>query len=403
MKSEFKNLPSGWRVVRLGDVCEINPSSRKLPEKFYYIDLESVEKGILHSLKEVFLETAPSRAQRLLEKGDILFQMVRPYQKNNILFELNGDFVASTGYAQIRTKQNRDFIFQYLNFDTFTKKVIEKCTGSNYPAINASVFSNLMILLPPIDEQEKIAEILSTWDEAINLTINLIENKKQFKKALMQNLLTAKIRFPKFQDEWREVTIGELFEFKKGQGLSKEMLDTNGKFECVLYGELYTTYDEIIENVKSRTNFQGSIKSKFDDILIPSSTTTGSIDIAIAAVILKNDVLLGGDINILRKKRNNIYGKFVAYCITNIKNKELSSYAQGTTIIHLYAKDFKDMKIKLPNLNEQQKIAEVLTACDDEINLLNLKLENLKKQKQGLMQKLLSGKVIVWLKNIASC
>ena len=194
MKSEFKNLPSGWKVLRLGDVCEINPSSRKLPEKFYYIDLESVEKGILHSLKEVFLETAPSRAQRLLEKGDILFQMVRPYQKNNFLFELNGDFVASTGYAQIRTKQNRDFIFQYLNFDTFTKKVIEKCTGSNYPVINASVFSNLKISLPPLDEQEKIAEILSTWDEAINLTINLIENKKQFKKALMQNLLTAKIR-----------------------------------------------------------------------------------------------------------------------------------------------------------------------------------------------------------------
>lgn len=252
---------------------------------------------------------------------------------------------------------------------------------------------NFKIPLPPLDEQEKIAEILSTWDEAINLTINLIESKKQFKKAIMQNLLTAKIRFPEFQDEWREVTIGELFEFKKGQGLSKEMLDTNGKFECVLYGELYTTYDEIIENVKSRTNFQGSIKSKFDDILIPSSTTTGSIDIAIASVILKNDVLLGGDINILRKKRNNIYGEFVAYCITNIKNKELSSYAQGTTIIHLYAKDFKGMKIKLPNLNEQQKIAEVLTACDDEINLLNLKLENLKKQKQGLMQKLLSGKV----------
>ena len=209
--SEFKNLPSGWKVVRLGDVCEINPSSRKLPEKFYYIDLESVEKGILHSLKEVFLETAPSRAQRLLEKGDILFQMVRPYQKNNFLFELNGDFVASTGYAQIRTKQNRDFIFQYLNFDTFTKKVIEKCTGSNYPAINASVFSNLKISLPPLDEQEKIAEILSTWDEAINLTINLIESKKQFKKALMQNLLTAKIRFPEFKDEWKKMKMNDIF------------------------------------------------------------------------------------------------------------------------------------------------------------------------------------------------
>ena len=191
--NEFKNLPSGWKVVRLGDVCEINPSSRKLPEKFYYIDLESVEKGILHSLKEVFLETAPSRAQRLLEKGDILFQMVRPYQKNNFLFELNGNFVASTGYAQIRTKQNRDFIFQYLNFDTFTKKVIEKCTGSNYPAINASVFSNLMILLPPLDEQQKIAEILTACDDKINLLNLKLENLKKQKQGLMQKLLSGKV------------------------------------------------------------------------------------------------------------------------------------------------------------------------------------------------------------------
>ncbi|WP_149707465.1 restriction endonuclease subunit S [Campylobacter concisus] len=367
--SEFKNLPSGWRVVRLGDVCEINPSSRKLPEKFYYIDLESVEKGILHSLKEVFLETAPSRAQRLLEKGDILFQMVRPYQKNNFLFELNGNFVASTGYAQIRTKQNRDFIFQYLNFDTFTKKVIEKCTGSNYPAINASVFSNLMILLPPVDEQEKIAEILSTWDEAINLTINLIENKKQFKKALMQNLLTAKIRFPQFQDEWKEIRLAETCR-KINSNLTLNNLSSNHKFPTydanglVGYSDFFAFNREYITIVKDGAGV-GRVR------LVNGMTNFIS-------------TMMG----IINRENSNIV--FLNYIFKSIN---FNKFITGSTIPHIYFKNYSNIIIKLPNLNEQQKIAEVLTACDDEINLLNLKLENLKKQQQGLMQKLLSGNI----------
>ncbi|WP_107797327.1 restriction endonuclease subunit S [Campylobacter concisus] len=376
--SEFKNLSSGWKVVRLDKVAPL--------QRGYDLPVDNIKEGLypvvysngILKFHNEFKAKAPGVITgRSGTIGKVIYVEKDYWPHNTSLWVTN--FCGN----------NPKFIYyMYINLN-----LIRFSAGSGVPTLNRNDIHLQKILLPPLDEQKKIAEILSTWDEAINLTINLIESKKQFKKALMQNLLTAKVRFPEFKDEWIEVTIGELFEFKKGQGLSKEMLDTNGKFECVLYGELYTTYDEIIENVKSRTNFQGSIKSKFDDILIPSSTTTGSIDIAIAAVILKNDVLLGGDINILRKKRNNIYGKFVAYCITNIKNKELSSYAQGTTIIHLYAKDFKDMKIKLPNLKEQQKIAEVLTACDDEINLLNLKLENLKKQKQGLMQKLLSGKV----------
>lgn len=394
--SEFKNLPSGWKVMRLGEICNVKqglqiPISERFCEnaknRYFYITNEFLKEN---SEVKYYIENPPEGTICFCD--DIL--MTRTGNTGRIVTNVSGVF-HNNFFKIIYDRQiiKKEYFVFLLTGSKIQNEILKRAGSSTIPDLNHGDFLSIKISIPPLDEQEKIAEILSTWDEAINLTINLIENKKQFKKALMQNLLTAKIRFPEFQDEWREVTIGELFEVKKGQGLSKEMLDTNGKFECVLYGELYTTYDEIIENVKSRTNFQGSIKSKFDDILIPSSTTTGSIDIAIASVILKNDVLLGGDINILRKKRNNIYGKFVAYCITNIKNKELSSYAQGTTIIHLYAKDFKGMKIKLPNLQEQQKIAEVLTACDDEINLLNLKLENLKKQKQGLMQKLLSGKV----------
>lgn len=397
--SEFKNLPSGWRVVRLGDVCEINPSSRKLPEKFYYIDLESVEKGILHSLKEVFLETAPSRAQRLLEKGDILFQMVRPYQKNNFLFELNGNFVASTGYAQIRTKQNRDFIFQYLNFDTFTKKVIEKCTGSNYPAINASVFSNLMILLPPLDEQEKIAEILSTWDEAINLTINLIESKKQFKKALMQNLLTAKIRFPQFKDEWEETKLGNIGVFK-----TSSVDKIIQKDECIVnlvnYMDVYKN-THINSNLKlsqtsaSNREIENLSLAKGDVLFTPSSETPD--DIGRSAVILSDMPNTLFSYHLVRFRldaKNDIV--FLGYVFNQDKIlKQFARLSQGITRYTLSIRDFQNVFINFPNLNEQQKIAEVLTACDDEINLLNLKLENLKRQKQGLMQQLLSGKVRV--------
>ena len=410
--SEFKNLPSGWKVVRLGDVFDFLKTYTNSRESLNdYDEISYIHYGEIHKKYKFYLDFRVASLPKIhqsklgdkpefIKNGDLVIaDASEDYIDIAKSVEIkNLEYKAVAGLHTFLLRDKGDYFADgykgYILYEPWVAKELKKkATGISVLGISKSNLLNLKIKLPPLDEQKKIAEILSTWDEAINLTINLIESKKQFKKALMQNLLTAKVRFPEFKDEWIEVTIGELFEFKKGQGLSKEMLDTNGKFECVLYGELYTTYDEIIENVKSRTNFQGSIKSKFDDILIPSSTTTGSIDIAIAAVILKNDVLLGGDINILRKKRNNIYGKFVAYCITNIKNKELSSYAQGTTIIHLYAKDFKDMKIKLPNLKEQQKIAEVLTACDDEINLLNLKLENLKKQKQGLMQKLLKGEI----------
>ena len=392
--SEFKNLPSGWKVVRLGDVCEINPSSRKLPEKFYYIDLESVEKGILHSLKEVFLETAPSRAQRLLEKGDILFQMVRPYQKNNFLFELNGDFVASTGYAQIRTKQNRDFIFQYLNFDTFTKKVIEKCTGSNYPAINASVFSNLKISLPPLDEQEKIAEILSTWDEAINLTINLIESKKQFKKALMQNLLTAKIRFPEFKDEWEEDKLAKNVKIQCGYSFESKDFKKQGipiiRISNISNTSIYMNMTDLVyfDEIQNEKKF---LIKKNDLLIAMSGATAGKVSI----YNLEQKAYLNQRVGLFRVTSPLLvnYGFLTQFVFSNFFSKQLILLLSTSAQPNISLKDIENLKIKLPNLKEQQKIAEVLTACDDEINLLNLKLENLKKQKQGLMQKLLKGEI----------
>ena len=182
--SEFRE----WEEKELKDIAEINPKSKKLPESFIYIDLESVEKGQLLLQKNIELQDAPSRAQRLLAKGDVLFQMVRPYQQNNYYFNLSGEYVASTGYAQIRTKLDSKFIYYALHEKTFLDEVMNRCTGTSYPAINSSDLSSIEILIPCLEEQTKIANFLSAIDQKIEVVAQQIEQAKQWKKGLLQQM-----------------------------------------------------------------------------------------------------------------------------------------------------------------------------------------------------------------------
>jgi type I restriction enzyme S subunit len=177
-----------WEKKKLGEVSTINPPTNKLPDKFIYIDLESVNNGELTKEVIVFKNDAPSRAQRVLEKDDILFQMVRPYQKNNLYFERDGDYVASTGYAQIKTKQSSRYIYQYLHLQKFVDEVIERCTGTSYPAINSKDLAKICICYPTLPEQTKIANFLSAIDDKINHTQKQIEKAETWKKGLLQQM-----------------------------------------------------------------------------------------------------------------------------------------------------------------------------------------------------------------------
>lgn len=177
-----------WVKKKLGEIVDINPKSINLPISFIYIDLESVVDGILLKEERIEKQDAPSRAQRFLKKGDVLFQMVRPYQKNNFYFDREGDYVASTGYAQLRTTNDSKFIFQYLHFQTFVDKVIERCTGTGYPAINSTDLSNITIEIPSLAEQTKIAYFLSAIDEKINHTQTQLTQTQQWKKGLLQKM-----------------------------------------------------------------------------------------------------------------------------------------------------------------------------------------------------------------------
>ncbi|WP_262503438.1 restriction endonuclease subunit S [Pseudarcicella hirudinis] len=188
----FKGFEEEWESKRLGEVCEINPKNESLSNLFIYIDLESVANGRLLKEDYIYKDEAPSRAQRVLVRNDILFQMVRPYQKNNLFFDKEGEYVASTGYAQIRTNQNSQFIFQHLHNQKFVDKVIERCTGTSYPAINSTDLGNIQIHYPNLGEQQKIASFLSLIDERITTQNKIIEQLETLIKGLCQELFNEK-------------------------------------------------------------------------------------------------------------------------------------------------------------------------------------------------------------------
>ena len=198
----------------------------------------------------------------------------------------------------------------------------------------------------------------------------------------------------KFKDEsgndfpaWKTMKLGEIFYSEKGKGIPKNKLDADGKYECVLYGELYTKYNEVIFDVVSKTNEENGLKSQVGDLLIPSSTTTTGIDLANVTAINKENVLLGGDITVLRteEKINNV---FYAYYLSSHKKEEIASYAQGSTIVHLYYSHIKEMLIDLPLLQEQTKMALFLSSIDTKVEIEDQLLQELKEQKKYLLANL---------------
>lgn len=193
-KLRFKNENGedypDWVEKTLNEISSINPKSEKLPEEFVYIDLESVESGVLKKQALISKDKAPSRAQRILQNHDILYQTVRPYQRNNLFFNSTNSriYVASTGYAQIRSKENSKFIYHVLHTDDFVNKVLARCTGTSYPAINSKDLGKIKLNVPSIPEQEKVSKFISAIESKINQLNTELDINRKFKKGLLQQM-----------------------------------------------------------------------------------------------------------------------------------------------------------------------------------------------------------------------
>ena len=198
------------------------------------------------------------------------------------------------------------------------------------------------------------------------------------------------LRFPEFTGEWKKERLDEIAELSKGIGISKEQLSSNGN-PCILYGELYTKYkSEIISEVISKTNIEkNKLKhSKQNDVIIPCSGET-AVDIAVARCVPFDNVLLGGDLNIIRLHKYD--GAFMAYQLNSKRKIEIAKLAQGVSVVHLYGENLKSINTYNPSLQEQQKIVRLLSLLDERIATQNKIIKDLKKLKSAIRKRVFTS------------
>lgn len=387
----FPEFTDEWKPELLKKVANINPPSKKIPDYFYYIDLGCVKQQKLINTSFVSKNKAPSRAQRLLMHNDILFQMVRPYQKNNLLFKNeNEKFVASTGYAQLRAKDiNYKFLFQYLHTNSFVNNVIKKCTGSNYPAINSKDLSSIFIKFPElITEQEKIATFLTAIDKRIELLTAQKEQLELYKKGLMQKLFSQEIRFKdengnSFPD-WKEKKLGEVGFFTSGFTFPKK--EQGGKKGIPFYkvSDMNSTNNyrtmNIANNYISKTQI---ILNKYKP-LHQKSIIFAKVGAAIylERKRLANNFLIDNNMMSFTTHEDIIFYKYI------FDKLVLSKYTQTGALPSLNKNDLQNISIKRPIIKEQNLISQYLTSTDTIITNIKTTLKLTQFWKKGIINKI---------------
>ena len=323
----------------------------------------------------------------LCKEGDIVFadasEDTNEVAKAVEYYNLNGKKVVC-GLHTIHGRDNKNktvvgykgYAFSSMSFHHQIRRIAQ---GTKIYSINSKNFSECYVGIPSKDEQQKIADLLRLIDERIATQNKIIEDLKKLKCAIIEkHFRQAKLHKYKICDLGVPFSVGSL---------SKEDLSEEGH-ECILYGELFTTYDCVINEVKSHTNkIAITTLSQKGDLLFPSSTTVDAVSLISPSVIDIPNVILGGDMfGIHIDKKFNAY--YLSYYINLIARKKLAIYAKGSTIIHLHYKDIAKAQLLLPDLCEQDKIAKCMMAEDAKIKVEEQLLTKLEKQKQYLLRQM---------------
>lgn len=415
-----QKIPEGWSVKKLEDCFSfLKTPSYSRTETTDSGEVRYIHYGDIHTKYhlhvcptdiDIFVSAEQARKGDLLKTGDlILLDASEDYEGTTKCIELvdikeNDKVISGLHTLALRdnTKNFANGFRAYITSIPFVKDLFWKqVSGFKVYGVSKDNLKKLKLIFPPLAEQKKIAEILGTWDEAIEKLSSLIEQKKLLKKGLMQKLLTGKVRLPGFTQPWKEVKLGEIGTISSA-GVDKKIVEGEDLVELLNYMDVYKK-DFLYKTDTSMTvsapmrQIKNCNLRKGDIFFTPSSETPD--DIAHSAVVMEDIPNGVYSYHIIRLRPTTLIDlKFSAYAFKTAKfYKQAYAWCEGSGQRYVISQDdFRNMKIYIPsNISEQHAIAEVLSTADDEINLLNQKLEATKEQKKGLMQQLLTGQVRV--------
>ncbi|WP_260364421.1 restriction endonuclease subunit S [Lactococcus cremoris] len=396
----FPGFTDDWEVHKLGSLTTVvrGASPRPIQDPKWF-DKESdigwlriadvtEQNGRIYHLEQHISKLGQEKT-RVLTEPHLLLSIAATVGKPVVNYVKTG--VHDGFLIFLNPTFEREFMFQWL--EMFRPKWQKYGQPGSQVNLNSELVRNQEIVLPNYKEQQKIGAFFKQLDNTITLHQRKIDLLKEQKKGYLQKMFpkngakVPELRFAGFADDWEDRKLGELASFSKGNGYTKNDLVEFGD-PIILYGRLYTKYETVIEKVDTFVNKKDkSIISEGSEVIVPASGES-SEDISRASVVGKSGIILGGDLNII-KPVNYIDSIFLALTISNgSQQKEMSKRAQGKSVVHLHNSDLKQVNILYPKLEEQQKIGSFFKQLDNTIVLHQRKLDFLKEQKKGFLQKM---------------
>lgn len=396
----------GWQHYFLGELFS-NRQEKNRPE----LPLLAVtgSAGVIDRDKLERRDTSNADKSKYLRvaTGDIIYNTMRMWQ--GVSGSAHKDGIVSPAYT-VATPTNlldKRFAKYLVKNELLIQKFHQNSQGLVDDTLNLKFpnFTSIQVQIPPLSEQKKIASILTSVDEVIENTQKQIDKLRDLKKATMNELLTKGIGHTEFKDSelgripksWKTTFLGNLGEFAKGKGISKDDISNTG-LPCIRYAEIYTDYNYVIKEFKSfisKSKISTTKRLKKNDIVFAGSGETVEDIGKSVAFLYECEAYVGGDA-IVFSPIEGIDSTFLSYQLNDdIRRIQLRKLGQGSSIVHIYSSSLKHLRVCLPSLNEQRKIASVLTSLGKLIEDKHNKFLQTQSLKKALMQDLLTGKVRV--------
>ena len=324
---------------------------------------------------------------KIVRKGDMVYNSMRMWQGANGISPCDG--IVSPAYTVLMPKQeiNNGYFAALFKSVTLINEFRKNSQGMTSDTWNLKYpqIETIKVQIPSVSEQDKVSELFSVLDERIATQAQLVESLKKYKRGVVRTLLSPK--HCKLKNvEWTTAKIGDIGTFIKGAPLSKADISSDGT-PFILYGELYTTYNEVISKVvrKTQASVDKQYYSQIGDVIIPTSGETPE-EISTASCVMLPDIILAGDLNIYRCTQ--VDGRIMSYILNHVVNDRIARVAQGKSIVHVQATEISKIEITYPDLISQKKLIETFDAITARIDQSMRELELLQVHRKALLQQL---------------